>query len=149
MAPDLFSFGIYFVLTLIGVVEHPNWTSGQHPDPSAMPSFVNAAYNGTHSLVVFAIVFGLVWLTRKKPLYEMLGWPLHILVDIPTHSEKFFPTPFLWPVSDFHVNGHNWGDPIIFVPNLILLAGLYVWFYVIRPRRLPLGSGLKAGRRAE
>ncbi|QQR78901.1 MAG: hypothetical protein IPJ68_01345 [Candidatus Moraniibacteriota bacterium] len=136
IAPDLFSFGLFFALTILGLAEHPDWRSGQHPDPAGIPGYVHALYNGTHSLVIFVAVFALVWLIRKKPLYEMFGWPLHILVDIPTHSEKFFPTPFLWPVSDFHVNGHNWSDPRIFIPNVIFLIGLYLWFYVIRPRRV-------------
>ena len=135
IAPDLFSFGLFMVLAFLGMANHPDWSSGQHPDPSAIPSYVHSLYNGTHSLVVFAVVFGLVWLISKKPLIEMLGWPLHILFDIPTHSESFFPTPFLWPLSDFSVNGHPWSDPRIFIPNAILIIGLYLWFYVIRPRR--------------
>ncbi|MGB3072855.1 MAG: hypothetical protein WBB68_01185 [Candidatus Moraniibacteriota bacterium] len=136
IAPDLFSFGLFFILTILGLAEHPDWRSGQHPDPAGIPGYVHALYNSTHSLVIFVAVFALVWLIRKKPLYEMLGWPLHILVDIPTHSEKFFPTPFLWPISDFHVDGYNWSRPEIFIPNVILLTLLYLWFYVIRPRRM-------------
>jgi hypothetical protein len=136
IAPDLFSFGLFFILTFLGFAEHPDWSSGNHPDPSAIPAFVHSLYDGTHSLVVFAVVFGLVWLIRKRPLIEMLGWPLHISVDIPTHSEKFFPTPFLWPISDFHVNGTNWGRPEIFIPNLLVLAGLYfAWFYYARRQK--------------
>ena len=138
IAPDLFSFGLFTVMTFLGLAEHPNWRSGEHPDPTAIPSFVHSLYNGTHSLVVFAVIFALIWLIRKRPLYEMLGWPLHILVDIPTHSEKFFPTPFLWPVSDFYIDGHPWSDPRIFIPNVILLALLYLWFFVIRHRRKKL-----------
>lgn len=74
---------------------------------------------------------------------EMLAWPLHILVDIPTHSERFFPTPFLWPLSDFHVDGHPWSDPRIFIPNVILIAGLYTWYYWWRPRRERLRQALE------
>jgi membrane-bound metal-dependent hydrolase YbcI (DUF457 family) len=59
----------------------------------------------------------------------MLAWPLHILVDIPTHSSQFFPTPFLWPVSDFYINGVSWGQPIIFIPNAILIVCLYVYYF--------------------
>lgn len=135
IAPDLFSFGLFTVLTFLGLAARPDWSSGQ-PAEEAIPTYVHALYDGTHSLVVFVVVFGVVWLIRKKPLYEMLGWPLHILVDIPTHSSIFFPTPFLWPVSDFHIDGHPWSDPRIFIPNVILIIGLYLWFYVIRPRRL-------------
>lgn len=136
IAPDLLSFGFYTAGTWVGVFDHPDWSSGQHPDPSAIPIFVHSLYNVTHSLVVFAAVFGLVWLIRKKPFWLMSAWGLHILFDIPTHSDGFFPTPFLWPLSDFRVDGIPWSHPIIFFPNVALLIGLYLWFFVIRKRRL-------------
>lgn len=141
VAPDLFSFGIFTVLAFLGISERPDWSSGQHPDPTGIPPYVHALYNGTHSLVIFAIVFALIWIIRKKPFTEMLAWPLHILVDIPTHSERFFPTPFLWPISNFHIDGHPWSDPRIFIPNLIFLVGLYLWFFVTRSRRGRVSEG--------
>lgn len=134
VAPDLFSFGIFFITNLLGVTKRPDWSSG-HPAESAIPIYIHTLYDWTHSLIIFAMVFAIVWFLRKKPLYEMLGWPLHILVDIPTHSSQFFPTPFLWPISDLHVNGYPWSRPEIFIPNVLLLAGLYIWFLIIRPRR--------------
>ncbi len=134
IAPDLFSFGIYTVATWLGFFPHPDWTSGQHPAPEAIPQFVHTFYNFTHSFIVFGVIFLLIWLIRKKPYLLMFGWPLHILVDIPTHSDRFFPTPFLWPISDYKVNGHNWGSPEIFIPNVILLASLYLWFFLLKRR---------------
>ncbi len=134
VAPDLLSFGVFMALTWLGFFTRPDWSAGP-PDPSAIPGFVHAAYDASHSLVVFAVIFGLVWLIRRAPLMEMLAWPLHILVDIPTHSERFFPTPFLWPLSDFHIDGHPWSDPRIFIPNVVFIAGLYLWYYWWRPRR--------------
>lgn len=62
----------------------------------------------------------------------MLAWPLHILIDIPTHTAEFFPTPFLWPVSNFHVDGISWGNPFIFYPDLILLVLSYLIWYFYR-----------------
>ena len=35
----------------------------------------------------------------------MLVWPMHIIVDFFTHSLEFFPTPILWPVSDYRFDG--------------------------------------------
>lgn len=143
IAPDLFSFGLYTISTWLGIFEHPDWSSGSHPDPSQIPQFVHLLYNLTHSFVIFVIIFAVVWMIRKKPLYELLAWPLHILVDIPTHSESFFATPFLWPLSDYRVNGHNWSSSEIFIPNVILIVSLYVWFYVIKPRREASGQKSK------
>lgn len=133
IAPDLLSFGIFTVLTWLGLAEHPEWGSG-HPAPESIPAFVHIAYDWTHSLVIFALAFGLAWFLRKKPFYLMLPWGLHILMDIPTHSAQFFPTPFLWPLSDFTVDGLSWSDPRIFIPNISLLIILYFWFFLIRPR---------------
>lgn len=130
--PDLLSFGILRVATFLGFSERLDFSRGT-PAASLVPPYVHTLYDWTHSLVIFAIVFGLVWLFRKRPWWVMGAWALHILVDIPSHSDRFFPTPFLWPISDFHVNGISWGNPIIFFPNLILLAATYgAWFFVRR-----------------
>lgn len=136
IAPDLFSFGFYTTGTWIGLFDHPDWSSGRHPDPSQIPQFVATFYDYTHSLVIFALVFGLVWIFRRKPWWIMAGWGLHILVDIPTHSSAFFPTPFLFPLSDFYIDGHPWSSPEIFIPNVILIIGLYTWFYIVKPRKM-------------
>lgn len=95
-APDLFSFGIFTGLTTLGLASSPDWSAG-HPAQSSIPSYVHSLYNVTHSLVIFIIAFFGVWLIRSKPFLPMLAWGIHILMDIPTHSTEFFPTPFLWP----------------------------------------------------
>jgi len=60
----------------------------------------------------------------------LLAWALHIIIDIPTHSYELFPTPFLWPISDFKINGIPWDNSIILIPDIILLIILYTfWFY--------------------
>lgn len=128
MAPDLFSFGLLFITNFLGITQRPDWSAGPPPE-SMIPGYVHTMYDITHSLVVFAVVFAVVWVVRRRVLWEMLAWPLHILVDIPTHSSQFFPTPFLWPVSDFHIDGHPWSRPEIFIPNVLILTGLYGWFW--------------------
>lgn len=131
IAPDLFSFGPYAIGTWLGLFPHPNWRSGEHPDPANIPAFVHQSYDVTHSLVVFLVVFGIVWIVRRRPWWVLGAWGLHILVDIPTHSDAFFPTPLLWPLSDFHVSGIPWSHPAIFIPNivsLLFLYGVYFWY---------------------
>jgi hypothetical protein len=126
--PDLSSFGLFMVLTILGISSGPDMQFGP-PNPHEIPSYVYTLYNVSHSFLTAFLVFGIVWFVYKKPMFELLAWPLHILVDIPTHSSEFFPTPFLWPLSDFTVNGISWGQPVIFIPNVVLLIGLYVWFF--------------------
>jgi membrane-bound metal-dependent hydrolase YbcI (DUF457 family) len=95
MAPDLLSFGVFHVM-------HPGWLSqrlvGKISGPPALtllPPYVFHAYNITHSLVVWAVAFFLLWLLTKKPPWLLGAWLLHILCDIPTHAASYFPTPFL------------------------------------------------------
>lgn len=124
MLPDLVAFSGPFITNLFGITSGPHYSDGR-PDGASIAPYVYSMYNFTHSLVIFAVVFFVVWIFRKKPQWLLGAWGLHILVDIPSHASSFFPTPFLWPVSNFHVNGINWGNPIIFFPNLILLAIVY------------------------
>lgn len=129
IGPDLFSFGIFTTMTVLGLASGPDWSQGT-PSPNAVPMYVHHLYNLTHSLFVFTTVFGLVWALKKRPYWPMLAWPFHILLDIPTHSTNFFPTPFLWPFISYRVNGISWAHPWVFFPNwAALLVGYVVWFW--------------------
>lgn len=126
--PDFFSFGLLTIASFIGLDTRPDFSGGL-PDPSSIPQYVHTLYDITHSIFIFAVVLGIVWFIRKKPLVPMFAWGLHILMDIPTHSKEFFPTPFLWPFSDFKFDGVSWGNPVIFYPEIALLITLYIlWF---------------------
>lgn len=134
IAPDLFSFGIFTGLTILGLASSPDWSAGS-PTDEMIPAFVHTLYGLTHSLIIFALVFGLVWLVRKNPFLPLLAWGFHIALDIPTHSMEFFPTPFLWPFfNNIRFNGIAWARPIIFIPDVILLVLVYSWFFVIKKK---------------
>jgi hypothetical protein len=126
LIPDLFSFGIFFALTILSGGVNRDFAGP--PDPSLIPSYVNSLYNITHSLIVFAIIFLLVWLIIKKPMIPMLAWLFHICLDIFTHSVDFFPTPIFWPISSYHFDGWPWSNWWIFLPNVFLLIVFYTWF---------------------
>jgi hypothetical protein len=134
IAPDLFSFGLVFASGLLLHGFEFFRGMGHPPDAAQIPAYVYHLYNVTHSLVVFAAVFGLVWLLRRKPLLEMGAWGLHLVMDIFTHSDAFFPTPFLWPLSNAHFDGLPWVNPLIYIPNVLLLAVLYAWFFLKRKK---------------
>ena len=38
---------------------------------------------------------------------------------------ELFPTPFLWPLSDYKFNGIGWHNPIVFGVNILLLLAVY------------------------
>ncbi|HTY99554.1 MAG TPA: hypothetical protein VMB75_06950 [Rhodocyclaceae bacterium] len=134
--PDLLAFGPHFAGSLWdSLLGNPVQPIGPGHGYAAIPGYVFAIYHVTHSLVVFLTAFLAAWAIRRRPFWPMAAWGLHILMDIPTHSERFFPTPFLWPLSDYTVNGMPWGQPLILVPDLVLLAGVYIWYFGIHRRR--------------
>jgi membrane-bound metal-dependent hydrolase YbcI (DUF457 family) len=97
--------------------------------------FAYEAYNYTHSLVIFAVVFLLVYAIRRKPLWPMLAWGLHVLMDIPTHPD-FFRTPFLYPISDYRLPwGISWANPIFMVVNYGVVILCFVLIYAYRKKR--------------
>ncbi|MBU0894005.1 MAG: metal-dependent hydrolase [Nanoarchaeota archaeon] len=118
--PDVIPFGIPFVQIIFS-----GSTLGKEQVINA-PSYVHILYGLTHSLLIVTIVFLLIYLIKKKIYIWVLAWPLHILIDIPTHSNEFFPTPFLYPISNFTVNGILWTNPYIFFPNWVLLIILFI-----------------------
>ncbi len=82
-------------------------------------------YPAGHSLIVFLLVFGLVSVLARRIVYAMLGWLLHILIDIPTHSLSYYATRFLWPISDFRIDGIAWWTPWFWVATYGALAIVY------------------------
>jgi len=124
--PDLFAFApaIAFMLwrRLAGV--RPPAAVGDRSDPVFHLAW--SLYQASHSLIVFGAVFGLIWLIARRPWLPMLGWALHIVIDIPTHTARFFPTPFLWPVSPYRFSGISWGNPWFMLVNWSAIAIVYL-----------------------
>jgi membrane-bound metal-dependent hydrolase YbcI (DUF457 family) len=127
--PDILTEGLFGVLYLLNIGGMPGWENG-HPNIGDYPMFAQNLYNITHSLVIFVLVFALLWVAAKKPIWIIAVWGLHILIDIPTHSLDLFPTPFLWPISDFKVDGIGWDNPVILAIDIMLLIVVYsLWLY--------------------
>ncbi len=129
--PDLLTEGLFGVLYFFNIGGMPGWKNG-HPNITDYPLYAQNLYNITHSLIIFAIIFGLLWLLFKKPIWIMAAWGLHILIDIPTHSLALFPTPFLWPMSDYKFDGIGWRSPYILGTDILLL--LVTYFLWLRPK---------------
>jgi len=117
----------------LGLSPQPDFSHGTPPE-STIPPYVHHLYNVTHSFVLFLAVFALLWVLTKKPVWELGAWGLHVLVDIPTHSFAFFPTPFLWPLFDWKFDGWQWNQSAILIPNFTVLFLFYGWFLLQRGR---------------
>lgn len=127
--PDVLAEGVMFSLAFLKLEGMPGLDNG-HPDIAEFPVYAQNFYNTTHSLVVFLMFFFIIWAIWKKPFYPLAAWAVHIIIDIPTHSLKLFSTPFLWPISDYRFGGISWDNPIIMIPNILLLGAVYgIWIY--------------------
>ena len=144
--PDLFAFTIPFTWLILGPLfgdQVPRLgppDSGEPPPTNSHWTFHLASilYNYSHSIVIFFVVIGLMWLIRRRIPWVMGGWLLHILIDIPTHSYKFYPTPFLWPLSSYKFDGISWGTPWFMIVNYSSLALVYLLLlFVARKRKQP------------
>jgi len=93
------------------------------------PSWVYRLYELTHSIPIWIAGFLLWWWMAGTIPWPAFAWLLHILIDIPTHPKKYFPTPFLWPLSKFKIDGINWGLPWFIAFNYASLIILYLYLY--------------------
>jgi len=127
--PDLFSFSIPAIVRIWWRVT--GTTHSLLPDAQSAPHFqwVWPLYHCSHSFLVFAVVFGLVWVILRRPLFEMLAWALHILIDIPTHS-GIFAVHFLWPLSTYGFNGIRWENRWFLALNYTALLTLFAWLWL-------------------
>jgi hypothetical protein len=129
MLPDLLSFGVHTAAIFLGFCPPVDWSKGHHPTMGDIPFFVHILYDISHSLVIFIIIFAMIWFIRKKPFIPFLAYGFAVALDIPTHSLRFFATPFLWPLSNYRFDGISWGHPFIFIPNVIFLVTAYIMWY--------------------
>jgi len=118
-------------------------------------------YHLSHSLILFSALFFLVWgfrwYRRKQkrkaesvlrntvhqepysytPCWEMTGWFIHVLMDIPTHSGMLYPTLFLWPLSDWYYDGNSWGTLWFMIANYSCLLTVFMLLRLARKVKSP------------
>ena len=122
--PDLSSFGIYFLYNLI---VNPFGLKFGKPELSELPFWVYSMYDFSHSLIIALIFIGIAYTINKDFCFPMLAWPLHIFLDFFTHSIEYFPTPILWPISDYRFDGIPWSNPYIMLINILCILLIFIY----------------------
>jgi membrane-bound metal-dependent hydrolase YbcI (DUF457 family) len=136
MMPDFFSFGVYTFERFA----NNRFITGP-PALKDMPSYVFQSYTITHSLItalVFVIISSILF---KKIWPATLAWPLHVITDIPLHSLAYFPTPFLYPFSDWMFDGYPLVDHLLMATGywvVIILLCVFIHLYHTDKQRLKL-----------
>ncbi|MDP3794887.1 MAG: hypothetical protein Q8R13_03100 [bacterium] len=157
VAPDVFAFAPaftwLFIQLLSGEMQLSEWPRPEHTEPAppdGQPIFAltSVLYSLSHSAVVFGAVFAAVVLVRRAYRFrkgaraqlpwEMLAWALHIVIDIPTHTYRFYPTPFLWPLSGWRFSGFSWAAPWFLALNYSALV--LVYFLLFRKKRAAVSA---------
>ncbi|RJO59826.1 hypothetical protein C4546_00100 [Candidatus Parcubacteria bacterium] len=125
MFPDLGTLPqIYYLLKFFGI---KNLFSIENWDTLFIPEGWMFTYFLTHSLITPWVIAGLYWLVKKRlPWPLLVGWSLHILLDMFTHAGVYANRP-LFPFSDFSINGVMWSNPWIFWSNWLLLVVAFGW----------------------
>lgn len=122
--PDLLSWTIFAGYNI--------FTRGKigRPNLKEIPKWVYSLYNYAHSLFVFLFIATLIYLVNGEIQVYLWAWPLHILIDIPTHSRKFLPTPFLWPFFDWKFLGISWNVRWFFILYWsVIISSLFFIFW--------------------
>ncbi len=126
--PDFFAFTIPFILVIFKIItgQISSLSFGQHHMTVSGFDLAAYLYQYSHSLVVWATVFLVVWIISRRPRWELLGWALHILIDIPSHDIEFYATPFLFPVSAYRFPyGVAWSNKWYMIINYSALVSVW------------------------
>lgn len=113
-------------------VRDRSWKSLVHSNnpPAWAARYKKIMFPITHSLVIslgaFFVVSG-IWGWQ----WWMLGWPLHVLIDIFTHAIER-ATPYMWPLRTKKVNGIAWTSKTFLRANYALLVLAFVVVFFVR-----------------
>jgi len=148
--PDLLAFTPLFFWVVFNLISG-SFAWNHIPRPSQMEPFspdtplifriTSVFYNISHSIIIFLLVAAVLLILNRfifsdslkfrRPPWEMAGWLFHIIIDIPTHTYEFYPTPFLWPVSGWKFSGFHWDAPWFIALNY---SAIIIFFIVLRKK---------------
>lgn len=110
------------------ITGYANAVPGQEP---VVPPWVQWLSHNLHCFMHSAVVAGVLTLliyARTRSLWiPLLGWWSHIVIDVFTHSQDYYPSPVLWPFTREGFNGVAWNTPVFMVINYAALAVVYGW----------------------
>ena len=109
--------------------------------PSVADNLANHLHCTFHSVIVAGAVTAAVWWKRPRLLFPLLGWWMHILLDVPTHSEDYYPVPVFYPLTYWGFDGVAWTEPWMLALNYLALVATYAALLLSRRRVRSSGHG--------
>lgn len=112
-------------------------TPGNEPNiPESIVFISHHLHCAMHSVVVAGVITLLVWAYLRRFPVLILGWWIHIFIDIFTHSKEYYAVPILYPFTERAFNGVAWISPWFLAINYMILAFIYLGLYFTRTRTL-------------
>jgi hypothetical protein len=110
---------------------------GQEPVlPMSVFQWSHHLHCALHSALVAGTVTALLCVARRALWIPLLGWWSHIVIDVFTHSARFYPSPVLYPITQQGFDGIAWNTPWFMLLNYLALAAFGVWLVSTRGSRL-------------
>ena len=105
-------------------------TPGNEPQiPASVRMASHHLHCSLHSVPIAAAVGAAVWYIRRALWIPLIGWWLHIALDIPTHSREYYAVPLLYPFTYWGFDGIPWTNSWILGLNYTALAATYGWLW--------------------
>lgn len=107
-------------------------TTGQFgfgpPNIDKIPSWVFVLYGISHSLIICILVILCIFIIFKKVPVYIYAWPIAIIMDVFTHTRRYLPTPFLFPLSEWKFPGIRWSNVFFITVNYISILSILLYF---------------------
>ena len=87
-----------------------------------------------HSLIVLGVVTLLSFWKFRWLRVPLVGWWLHIALDVPTHSQEYYAVTIFYPFTQWSFDGIAWTHPAVLGFNYFALAMVYGWLFLTRRR---------------
>ncbi len=109
---------------------------GQEPE---LPEWVNAWSHTIHCIAHSAVTATLttlvLWAWLRTFWLPLLGWWSHIVIDVFTHSEDYYPSPVLYPFTERGLDGIAWITPWFMLLNYLAIIAVGTALFVRRRKR--------------
>lgn len=87
-----------------------------------------------HSAPIALVVSIAVWRFKRSLWIPILGWWSHIIIDVFTHSAKYYPVPVLYPFTYRGFDGIAWNTHWFMVLNYLSIGLVGIWLVLTRKR---------------
>lgn len=114
--------------TLASLAAYSVASPGTEPAlPAAVQLLAHHLHCTMHSAIIALAVTMIGWIASGRIWFPLLGWWLHIVIDVFTHSADYYPSPVFYPITMWGFNGIAWNEPWFLTVNYSALLAVGIW----------------------